>query len=149
LECLQNLCGDDALKTRKLLAVSLVLVFVAAACSATNVTVDDIRGQSFDSTNELVALLDCDGQWIRGWDAMLTPPGVDWNAEKVADTAEVMMGTGEHPAAVDTFRAGNVWVLIDERGRPFGGLDPGHDLTWCCRYPSTARGLERSCEVQW
>jgi len=114
----------------RLLAVSLGVVFVAAACSATDLTVDDIRGQSFDNNGELRAWLDCDGQTISMWDAT-GPPSIDWNPEKVVDTAKESMGMGEQPVAADAVRAGNVWVLIDGDGRPFGGLEPGQDITWC------------------
>ena len=119
------------MRTRQLLAVSLVLVLVAAACSATNLTADDFRDQSFDNTDELVAWLDCDGQWTRMTGSMIGSPRSDWDGKKVVDTAREMMGTGDHPAVADAVRAGSIWVLVDEDGRPFGGLEPGHDLTFC------------------
>ena len=62
---------------------------------------------------------------------MLGPPSPDWDADNVVDTANDMMGTGEQPAAAAGVRAGTAWVLIDEHGRPFGGLEPGQDLTVC------------------
>ncbi len=117
------------MRRRRLLAVSLGLVLVAAACSGTALTVDDIGVRSFRSNDELIAWLDCDGQWYSTADAIGTP-STDWNEEKVVDTTNDVMGLDE-PVAADTVRAGNVWVLIDEDGRLFGGLEPGQDILWC------------------
>lgn len=125
----QNLCGDDVVRSRRRLAVSLGLVFVAAACSGTALTVDDIGGRSFHNNDELIAWLDCDGQLYSMADA-IGPPSIDWNTEKVVDTTKEVMGLGG-PVTADAVRAGNVWVLIDEAGRPFGGLEPGQDILFC------------------
>jgi hypothetical protein len=92
-------------------------------------TVDDIGGRSFHNNYELIAWLDCDGQLYSTADA-IGPPSIDWNAGKVVDMTKEVMGLGE-PVTADAVRAGNVWVLIDEAGRPFGGLEPGQDILWC------------------
>lgn len=117
------------MRSRRLLAVSLGVVFVAAACSGTALTVDDIGGRSFHNNDELIAWLDCDGQWYRTADA-IGLPSIDWNTQKVVDTTKEVMGSGGSVTA-NAVRAGNVWVLIDEAGRPFGGLEPGQDFLWC------------------
>jgi hypothetical protein len=109
--------------------VSLGVVFVAAACSGTALTVDDIGGRSLHDNDELIAWLDCDSQWYSTADA-IGPPSIDWNTEKVVDTTKEVMGLGGLVTA-DAVRAGNVWVLIDGNGRPFGGLEPGQDIVWC------------------
>lgn len=106
------------------------MVFVAAACSTTGLTVDDVRGQFFDNNEKLAAWLECDGQLTSLSDPVLGPPGVDWNPDEVVDTTNDLMGPGE-PTAATAIRAGNVWVLIDEGGRPFGGFEPGQDVLWC------------------
>ena len=125
----QNLCGDDVVRSRRLLALSLGVAFVAAACSGTALTVDEIGGRSLQNNDELIAWLDCDGQLYSTADA-IGPPSIDWNAEKVVDTTKEVMGLGG-PVTADAVRAGNVWVLIDEAGRPFGGLEPGQDILFC------------------
>jgi len=119
------------LRTRRLLAVGLGVVLVVTACSSPTLTADDIRGQAFASTDELVARLDCDGQWTTMTGSLIGSPSIDWNAKKVVDAAKDLMGTDDQRAAADAIRAGDVWVLIDEHGRPFGGLEPGQGLIWC------------------
>ena len=119
------------MKTRRFLALGLGVVLVAAACSSTGLTADDFRGQAFASTDELVARLDCDGQWTSMTGSLIGSPSIDWNAKKVVETAKELMGTDEPRAATDAIRAGDVWVLIDEHGQPFGGVEPGQAFIWC------------------
>ncbi len=116
---------------RWLLAVTLGLALVAAACSSTTLTVDDIRDQAFDNSDELVAWLECDGQWTSVTGSLVGSSEVDWNAKKVVDTAKELMGTDEPRAATDAILAGGMWVLIDAQGRPFGGMEPGRALIFC------------------
>lgn len=116
---------------RRLLAGTFGLALVVAACSSTTLTVHDIRDQAFDSSDELVAWLECDGQWTSVTGSLIGSPEVDWNARKVVDTANELMGTGEPRAAADAILAGGVWVLIDAQGRPFGGMEPGRSLVFC------------------
>ncbi len=125
----QNLGRGDGVKRRRLLALSLGVVLVTAACSGAALTVDDIGSRSVYNNDELITWLDCDGEWYSTADA-IGPPSIDWNTEKVVDTTKEVMGLGG-PVAADARRAGNVWALIDEAGQIFGGLEAGRDILWC------------------
>lgn len=121
---------DTALRKRHLFAVSLGVLLMVTACSSTELTVHDITGHFFGNNDELIAWLDCDGQWYSTPDG-IRETDIDWNQNRVVATATKNMGVGGHPPVSGAVRAGNVWVLIAEDGRLFGGLEPRNDLVWC------------------
>lgn len=121
----------------KLSVASLSVLVVVAACSSPELTVVDIRGRSFDNNEELQTWLGCDGQWYRTSDGM-EDARLDWDADRVLETAGEHMGVGENPPVKSVVLAGNVWVLVDAEGMLFGSLEPGSALLWCERRPKTS-----------
>ena len=122
--------GRKPLSKRDRSALWLVVLGMVAACSGTDLTVDDINDRSFGNNDELIAWVDCDGQWYRTSDGA-GPSDLDWNADGVVAMARRNMGVGEHGPVADAVLAGDVWLLITDGGRLLGGFEPGHDLVWC------------------
>lgn len=111
-------------------ALWLVVLGMVAACSGAGSTLDDLGDRSFSDNDELIAWLDCDGQWYRTSDGA-GPSDLDWDADGVVAMARENMGLGEHRPAADAVLAGDVWVLVTDGRRLLGGFEPGHDLVWC------------------
>jgi len=110
---------------RKALLVLLVMVVVAACTQP-----DNVLERSFNDVDELVSVLNCDGQWIHA-DWRVPAGEEEMNSSRVVAEAKVIMGTGARPVAADAVQAGNVWVLVNDAGQPFGGWAPGAELVWC------------------
>lgn len=119
------------MRTRLLLiAAGLGLAVVIAACTPAELTRDDVEAQTFMSNDDLVAWIDCDGMWIATPDGV-GPAAKKWTSEQVVDASREAIAGEPSAKVADALRAGNIWVLVDSSGRPFGGLEPGAQITFC------------------
>ena len=111
--------------------MGMSLLLALGACSPLDRTVHDIQGMSFATSAEFQTWLGCHGQWYRTSDGV-TEVDHDSAPDNIVAVASKYMGEAEdHSATELVVRAGNVWVLVDTDGVPFGGLEPGQALVWC------------------